>query len=771
MKNIPLLPSRLLARHACPSAAPEFRNLKAGLLAIALAMVTCTELLAQPRVLLYGPNGSTESDFLPAGATFTLASETTWRAMTTSDFAQYDLIIIGDRIGVAPTAENLLAAYDTRNTWAAAVKGRIVVTGMILGYGGWSDVPGAGTLLNQTLDWLTKGPPGKTALYVSSDWGVRNLDFLSPFGEFSSTAFHADTITITSPSHPIMIGWSSGGLSGLGITFSYLGYPAPSFESLATGTDGVTGSIMVARDVPVLSFISQPADQIVDVGSTVTFAAAAFGTAPLAWRWRFNGVDLYSANNASFVLPNAQWSNAGSYSVVVSNAAGSITSRIALLTFPVHGFERITANTDRTVSLSFTGVVTTPFAPYYDLYPLDVSTNLVDWSRLTTLQRTNSSSNALNYLDLDAANYDKRFYRTPTNTLITPLPKPSGPYPVGTISRLLIDPSRTNRYNIPTNSSFMVTFWYPAEAKAGVLPESYVESNATLFAYLNTRNPSIVGRFVSHALPEVPCATNEAAYPVVIFSHGGGFRRQCTDKAEELASHGYIVVAADHQHAEASVFPDGQVMIGTGFCAEPKPCFLPYLDSALKDVLFVADELARLNTGDPFFAGRMALEQLGAVGYSWGCATAAEFCRTDARCKAALLLDVGSILEAAPDLLQLGLQKPFLSVNSTMGPRPVIPPSYNPEWLYASRVLFTNAIDNAYWFQIQDSSHQSFQDRGSLISDPTRTIDPTAISREQNRTVRACTISFFDKYLKGEDDHLLDNPAGIYTNIINFRRK
>jgi hypothetical protein len=304
-----------------------------------------------------------------------------------------------------------------------------------------------------------------------------------------------------------------------------------------------------------------------------------------------------------------------------------------------------------------------------------------------------------------------------------------------------------------------------------VLPETFVESNATLYAYLNTRNPNIVARFVSHALPDVPLATNKPAYPVLIFSHGGGFRRQNTDKALELASHGYVVLAVDHQHAEASVLPDGQVMIGTGFCAEPKSCFLPSFQSALKDVQFLADELGRLNANDALLAGRLDLERLGALGYSWGCVPAAEFCRIDPRCKAALLLDVGSILEAAPDLFQLGLQKPFLAVNSTMGPRPAIPPSYNPEWLYASRVLFTNAINNAYWFQIQDSSHQSFQDRGSLISDPTRTADPTAISREQSRTVRACTISFFDKYLKGEDDHLLDNPAVTYTNIINFRRK
>ena len=103
--------------------------------------------------------------------------------------------------------------------------------------------------------------------------------------------------------------------------------------------------------------------------------------------------------------------------------------------------------------------------------------------------------------------------------------------------------------------------------------------------------------------------------------------------------------------------------------------------------------------------------------------------------------------------------------------RPPSPPGYNPEWLYASRVFFTNAINNAFWCQIQGATHQSFQDRGSLISDPTRTADPTPVSRAQSQTIRACTLSFFNKYLKNQDDHLLDNPAAVYPNIINFQSK
>jgi len=103
--------------------------------------------------------------------------------------------------------------------------------------------------------------------------------------------------------------------------------------------------------------------------------------------------------------------------------------------------------------------------------------------------------------------------------------------------------------------------------------------------------------------------------------------------------------------------------------------------------------------------------------------------------------------------------------------RPPITADYNPDWLFSSLTLFTKAINDALWFQIQDSTHASFDDRGSLINDPTQTGDPTPASRAQSQAIRGCTLSFFDKYLKGEDDHLLDNPAAVYPNIINFQSK
>jgi dienelactone hydrolase len=538
------------------------------------------------------------------------------------------------------------------------------------------------------------------------------------------------------------------------------------FAVVVTNVGGsVTSSPLVT--LTVLGITSQPTDQIVDVGATATFTVAATGTAPLAYQWRFNDANLAGRTGTSLVLANAQSANAGNYTVIVTNACGSVTSRVAVLTCTtLHRIEGITANPAHTISLNLAGVVPRPFTNYYDIYPLEASTNLVDWSPLAMLQRTNNSADALSYLDHEATSIDKRFYRTPTNFLITAFPKPTGPYPVGTVSRLLTDPSRTNRYNIPTNSSFMVTFWYPAEARAGVLPVAYGEKEVIPIS------PDMVAQFVSHAFPGLPVATNQTSYPVVIYSHSlttGLFRRQNSDKSEELASHGYVVVAVDHMNAATSVFPNGQVVHGTPPADRcDRAAIQTLLDNAIKDIQFVLDEL---NTNDTLLAGRMDLERLGAFGYSWGCVPVAEFCRIDPRCKAVVLFDGGRLLQMPPDLNQLGLQKPFLSMNSTGGWTPPCPNEC--PWLCASTNLFAKAANDAFWFQIQDSLHNNFDELVGLIYGPTLTFEggPTPGSRAINQTLKACTLSFFDKYLKNQDDHLLDNPAAVYPNIINFQRK
>jgi len=79
------------------------------------------------------------------------------------------------------------------------------------------------------------------------------------------------------------------------------------------------------------SISTQPQSQTVSPGSNVTFTVTASGTAPLAYQWLFNNTNIAGATTNFYVLANAQTTNAGNYSVVVTNIAGSITSSNAVL--------------------------------------------------------------------------------------------------------------------------------------------------------------------------------------------------------------------------------------------------------------------------------------------------------------------------------------------------------------------------------------------------------------------------------------------------------
>ncbi|HTL56951.1 MAG TPA: LamG-like jellyroll fold domain-containing protein [Candidatus Limnocylindrales bacterium] len=76
----------------------------------------------------------------------------------------------------------------------------------------------------------------------------------------------------------------------------------------------------------------QPRDQAVAVGQNAVFTVGASGTQPLSYQWSLNGAPLPNSSNASLVITNVQLSDAGVYSVVVSNSLGFTMSSNALLT-------------------------------------------------------------------------------------------------------------------------------------------------------------------------------------------------------------------------------------------------------------------------------------------------------------------------------------------------------------------------------------------------------------------------------------------------------
>jgi pectate lyase len=80
------------------------------------------------------------------------------------------------------------------------------------------------------------------------------------------------------------------------------------------------------------SINTQPLDQSIFVGQNATFSVLASGSAPLSYQWYYNNDTLITnATGASFTVTNAQLSDTGGYSVIVTNASGSILSYNAQL--------------------------------------------------------------------------------------------------------------------------------------------------------------------------------------------------------------------------------------------------------------------------------------------------------------------------------------------------------------------------------------------------------------------------------------------------------
>ena len=80
---------------------------------------------------------------------------------------------------------------------------------------------------------------------------------------------------------------------------------------------------------------AEPADKAATVwGDRITLSVSATGTPPLSYQWHFANAPLPGQTRASLVLSSVTFTNAGAYFAVVSDASGSVNSRVATLTVP-----------------------------------------------------------------------------------------------------------------------------------------------------------------------------------------------------------------------------------------------------------------------------------------------------------------------------------------------------------------------------------------------------------------------------------------------------
>jgi hypothetical protein len=159
------------------------------------------------------------------------------------------------------------------------------------------------------------------------------------------------------------------------------------------------------------AIVTQPLDLTVEVGQTATFSVTATGTPPPTYQWRFEGADLAGATEATLILTNVQPSQAGVYSVVVSNSAGWVVSAGAQLTVEPASLARhdlsrdfsLASNPNGVWTYGYAGALSGPFTAFsfsktaYDDYGLPVEV----WARnnFSTPQVNHNATTRTNSID------------------------------------------------------------------------------------------------------------------------------------------------------------------------------------------------------------------------------------------------------------------------------------------------------------------------------------------------------------------------------------
>jgi predicted dienelactone hydrolase len=351
----------------------------------------------------------------------------------------------------------------------------------------------------------------------------------------------------------------------------------------------------------------------------------------------------------------------------------------------------------------------------------------------------------------------------------TTLPAPQGPFAVGRTTYVWSDPSQTDPLapQPGTKRELLAWIWYPAaprqpsQTMADYLPVPWriaVEhQRGELINQLLTRDLS---RVRTHSILEADVSTQQRSYPVVLMRAGlAGLVTGNSCLAEDLASHGYVVVGFDAPYrSSVVVFPNGTTIarapqnnadLLSGLQQEQLATRLVQVWSA--DMAFALDQLERLNASDPSgrFLGRLDMQRVGVFGHSLGGATALQFCHDDSRCKAGIDVDGAPLGSVVRD----GVTQPFMFLLS----------DHQSESDAETRQIEANIrsifdrlpSDRRLWIMIRGANHFGFDDDGAMLKSPLlmqvlRALGIVHLNgRRQVALTAHCITTFFDVYLKG----------------------
>ena len=363
------------------------------------------------------------------------------------------------------------------------------------------------------------------------------------------------------------------------------------------------------------------------------------------------------------------------------------------------------------------------------------------------------------------------------------LPQPTGRFAVGRTTYTWVNQNETDELapSPGTKRRVIVWIWYPAagsksSASAEYLPgpwrQALAQTSGVLMSRFLTRDLSLVR---THSTADPAVSSEQPLYPVVIMRAGGGaLTTDFTTLAEDLASHGYVVVGFDAPYRTGVVVLPDLGIVRRPPSNDPQNLSVDQADRLINrllvmwidDAKFVVTQLEHLNAADPSgrFAGRLDMQRLGIFGHSFGGAQALQFCHDDSRCK------VGIDIDGAPygSVVQESLHQRFLFLLSDHSRELSDPASQRISADIHS--IYERLPNGRLLITVRGANHFGFSDQMLLKSQYViRLLRLLGFGRLEGRRGLAITAeyvhTFFDVHLKGAPPAQLTSLPERYPEV------
>jgi predicted esterase len=360
---------------------------------------------------------------------------------------------------------------------------------------------------------------------------------------------------------------------------------------------------------------------------------------------------------------------------------------------------------------------------------------------------------------------------------------------IGRLVKVLEDRERKETLiECDENRKVIISFYYPID-------ETWKENRQALYGDLySPREDEFINRFKemvplendaekekflksikTNIYNDAPISKKQITYPVIMHSTGLGCPRDyMTFNIEELVNEGYVLFTIEHIYdSMLTVLPNGEIL------EPPKKEYTQeekenLIDIRKNDILFVLNQLEKLNNEDDVIKNKLDLQRIGIIGHSLGGAAVFKASQWDSRIKATVLFDASlQFLNLSEDIKQkqllntpvLNFRRGSFKYEASMKMFiDYLKEKFDGEHFKKELILYDKVLRDSdvgqkelfnyvcgykSFIKLNDSRHMTFTDysiiKGEKMESETLSVE------KAHKVINNITIRFLDEFLCGKE--------------------